>query len=281
MTDSNNNPWLSHPVVIDRVIREAASVNTYHLRFADPARGAAFSFRPGQFNMLYMPGCGEVAVSVSGDPAAQSGWAHTIRVAGNATAALRRLGVGGSLGLRGPYGTHWPLEQCAGADVVLVAGGLGVAPLRPVVYQLLAQPSRCGRIVLLFGARAPDGLLFAREFSEWQAGSLHMQTTVDRCEMGWHGNVGAAPLLLERLRPLNPANTVLMVCGPEVMMHYTSLAALERGLKKEHIWLSMERNMQCAVGLCGHCQLGPAFICKDGPILRYDKIEPFLRIQYL
>jgi NAD(P)H-flavin reductase len=281
MIISDQNPWMSHPVVIDRVTPEAMGVDTYHLRFADAARETAFAFRPGQFNMLYLPGCGEVAISISDDPAAVSARAHTIRVAGNATGALKRLGVGGSLGLRGPYGTPWPIEHCAGADVVLVAGGLGMAPLRPVIYQLLAEPARYGRIMLLYGARTPDGLLFAREFSAWQAGSLQVQTTVDRCEAGWRGNVGAVPLLLERLRPLNPANTLVMVCGPEVMMHYTVRAALEHGLKKEQIWLSLERNMQCAVGLCGHCQLGPAFICKDGPVFRYDKIEPFLQIQHL
>jgi NAD(P)H-flavin reductase len=281
MIASETNPWLSHPVVIDRITAEAPGVDTYHLRFADAAHEAAFGFRPGQFSMLYLPGCGEAAISISGNPAARDGWAYTIRVAGNATAALKRLGAGGSLGLRGPYGTHWPLEQCEGADVVLVAGGLGMAPLRPAVYQLLAEPSLFGRVTLLFGARAPDELLFAREFSAWHAGSFHVQTTVDRCEMGWHGNVGTAPLLFERLRWLNPANTVLLVCGPEVMMHYTIRAALQRGLQKERIWLSMERNMQCAVGLCGHCQLGPAFICKDGPVFRYDQIEPFLQVQYL
>ena len=207
--------------------------------------------------------------------------AHTIRLVGNATAALSGLGVGGSLGLRGPYGTPWPLAQCVGADVVLVAGGLGMAPLRPVVYQLLADRGRFGRIELLLGARMPDGLLFAREFPAWQAGSLQVQTTVDRYETGWPGNVGPVPLLLERLTPLEPANTQLLICGPEVMMQYTVRAALQRGLKKGQIWLSLERNMQCAVGMCGHCQLGPAFICKDGPVFRYDKIEPFLQVQHL
>jgi NAD(P)H-flavin reductase len=281
MNASQPNPWLSYPAVVDRIEPETPGVHTYYLRFADPPRGAAFAFQPGQFNMLYLPGCGEIAISVSGDPVSHGSWAHTVRIAGNVTGELGRLGVGGSLGLRGPFGTHWPLEHCKGTDVVLVAGGLGIAPLRSAVYQLLAEPSRFGRITLLYGARTPDRMLFAREYSDWRNRSLNVQTTVDRCEGDWDGNVGAVSLLLERLHPLEPAKTRLMVCGPEVMMHYTAEVALELGLRKEHIWLSMERNMQCAVGLCGHCQFGPMFICKDGPVFRYDQIESFLQIRNL
>lgn len=281
MIATASNPWLSYPAVIDRIEPEVPGVDTYHLRFADARHGATFAFQPGQFNMLYLPGCGEIAISISGDPAVRGRWAHTIRVAGNATQALQRLGAGGSLGWRGPYGTHWPLEHCIGADVVVVAGGIGMAPLRPVIYQLLAEPEPYGRITLLYGARTPDGLLFAREFLDWTSRSLDLRTTVNRCDTSWRGNVGAVPLLLDRLQLPAPANTRIMVCGPEVMMHYTARAALERGLKKEQIWLSLERNMQCAVGLCGHCQLGPAFICKDGPIFRYDQIEPFLQVRCL
>lgn len=152
MIKTTTNPWLSHTVLIDQIERESAGVNTYHLRFAEPEIEERFAFRPGQFNMLYLPGCGEIAISISGDPGERGTWAHTIRVAGNATRELTRLGTGKSLGLRGPFGTHWPSEECRGADVVLVAGGIGMAPLRPVLYELLSRPTDFGRITLLYGA---------------------------------------------------------------------------------------------------------------------------------
>jgi NAD(P)H-flavin reductase len=207
--------------------------------------------------------------------------AHTIRTAGNTTRALERLGVGGQLGLRGPFGTSWPIEECHGKDVILVAGGIGLAPLRPAVEQLLAQRSEFGRVTLIYGARSPDTLLYTSQFADWISRGLNLQITVDRATTDWSGNIGVVPLLVDRLRPLTPANSIILTCGPEVMMRYTVRSALERGMNSTQIYLSLERNMQCAVGLCGHCQLGPAFICKDGPVFRHDKIVPYLRVENL
>ena len=275
------NPWLAQSATIDRITPELPGVATYHLRFSDARRHAGYCFEPGQFNMLYLPGVGEVAVSLSAGSERAGTWDHTIRVAGNITRALAALSVGGSLGLRGPYGSSWPLDKCAGTHVVIAAGGIGLAPLRPIVYRLVAARKQFGRATLLYGARTPDTLLYRREFDGWSRGGWDVQTTVDRSLPGWPGNVGVVPLLLDRLRPLSPANSILLLCGPEVMMRYTVRSALARGLRKEQIWVSLERNMQCAVGLCGHCQLGPAFVCKDGPIFRYDKIEPFLDVEGL
>ena len=149
------------------------------------------------------------------------------------------------------------------------------------VLRLLTSRNRFGHRTLLYGARTPDTRLYGREYDAWSSGGLDIQTTVDRSAPGWLGNVGVVSLLLDRVRPLSPANSVLFLCGPEVMMRYTVRSALARGLRKDQIWVSLERNMQCAVGLCGHCQLGPAFVCKDGPIFRYDKIEPFLDVEAL
>ncbi len=231
--------------------------------------------------MLYLPGVGEIAISLSAGKSHRGTWDHTIRVAGNVTHELAGLGIGGALGLRGPYGSSWPLEECAGADVILVAGGIGLAPLRPAIYSCLEDRQRFGRISLLYGARVPDMLLYTSEYDAWTDRQVDVYTTVDRFQPGWSGNVGVVTLLVDRLRPLSPGNSVLFLCGPEVMMRYTVRSALERGLRKDQIWVSLERNMQCAVGLCGHCQLGPAFVCKDGPIFRYDKIEPFLDVEGL
>lgn len=276
-----DNPWLAQSVRIDGITSEIAGVATYHLRFANSELHDRYRFRPGQFNMLYLPGAGEIAISVSAGSEQRGTWDHTIRAAGNVTRTLARLGRGGSLGLRGPYGSAWPLDACQGKDVILIAGGIGLPPLRPVIYDLLNARKQYGEITLLYGGRSADSLLYTQEYSAWSAAGVNIQTTVDRATPGWIGNVGVVPLLLDRLRNLTPSKTILMVCGPEVMLRYTVRSALSRGIKETQIWVSLERNMQCAVGLCGHCQLGPAFICKDGPVFRYDVIAPFIDVEAL
>jgi NAD(P)H-flavin reductase len=173
------------------------------------------------------------------------------------------------------------LEEYVGADLILMAGGIGLAPLRSAIHEILTQRSRWGRVTLIYGARTDDSLLYMTEYPDWMQGGIVVQTTIDRATLHWRGNIGVAPLLLDRLRPLVPQNSIIMACGPEVMMRYIVRSALERGITSEQIFLSLERNMQCAVGFCGHCQLGPAFICKDGPVFRHDRIAPFLRVENL
>lgn len=275
------NPWLVHSVRIAEIVEEIPGVATYHLAFTDPATATAYRFQPGQFNMLYLPGVGESAISLSADPESRETWAHTVRVAGQVTSTLARLGRGGTLGLRGPFGTSWPLEACRGQHVLLVTGGIGLAPLRPAIHYLLRHRSEYESLHLLYGGRTPESLLYPREYAEWTRQGLHIELTVDRTSTGWTGNVGVVPLLLDRLALPDPARTSLLLCGPEVMMRYTAQTALERGVPPQQLWLSMERNMQCAVGLCGHCQFGPAFVCKDGPVFRYDAIAPFLQVEGL
>jgi NAD(P)H-flavin reductase len=278
---SRTDPWLSHEVVIDRITPEVDGVATYHLRFTDPRAAAAYQFLPGQFNMLYLPGVGESATSLSANPRSRDTWAHTIRLAGNVTRTLGGLGVGGSLGLRGPFGSHWPVESAAGKDLVLVAGGIGLPPLRPVIYEVLSSRAAFGDVTVLYGSRTPDSLVYVSEYDAWRKESIDVQITVDRAAPGWDGNVGVVPLLLDRLKLRDPAQTIVFTCGPEVMMRFAARSALRQGIPEENIWLSLERNMQCAIGLCGHCQLGPAFICRDGPVYRHDKIEPFMTVEGL
>ena len=276
-----DNPWLTQTVRITSITAEIPDVATYELAFVDPQLTARYRFLPGQFNMLYLPGVGEVAISISANPGSRERWAHTIRVAGTVTQALSRMQPGATLGLRGPYGNPWPMSECQGHDVMLVAGGIGLAPLRPVIYELLANRAQYGRVTLLLGARTPEGLLYQSEYAEWQAGGIELQSTVDRAAATWKGNVGVVTLLIDRLPLPRPDQTVLLMCGPEVMMHFTVKSARQRGIPVEHIWLSSERNMQCAVGLCGHCQLGPTFVCKDGPVFHHDHIAPFLKVEGL
>ena len=197
------------------------------------------------------------------------------------TRTLAELKIGDTLGLRGPFGSCWPLAECIGRDVVLVTGGIGLAPLRPAIYQLLHDRRHFGRMNLLYGARTPNTLLYADQYEEWTRQGLIIHTTVDRSAPGWMGNVGFVTLMLQGLRSFDPRNTVLLCCGPEVMMKFTVQIALNRGVPPGQIWLSMERNMQCAVGLCGHCQLGPNFICKEGPVFRLDQIAPFMDVEGL
>jgi NAD(P)H-flavin reductase len=229
-------------------------------------------FRAGQFNMLYAFGVGEVAISMSGSPASTGTAVHTIKAVGAVTEALCRLNEGSAVGVRGPFGAPWPMDHVVGSDLLLVAGGIGLAPLRPVVYQVLQQRSTFGRLFLLVGARTPDDLLFRAELDEWQArDDITVLVTVDRADASWKGRVGVVPALLSELE-LRPATTAF-VCGPEVMMRFTVRELSRRGQPDDRIHLSMERNMKCAVGFCGHCQYGPNFVCKDGPVLRYDRIR--------
>ena len=276
-----SNPWVCHTVRIRDIAPEVTDVATYHLSFDDAAVAAAYRFQPGQFNMLYLPGVGEVPISLSADPSSTTTWAHTVRAVGNVTQQLARLRVGDTLGLRGPFGSSWPLHSAAGHDVILVTGGLGLAPLRPAIYELLRQADRFRSLTLLYGARTPDTLLFEREFTDWSQRGMQVQVTVDRASSAWSGHVGVVTLLLDRLPLSDPRSTSVFVCGPEVMMRFVGKSALARGIPEDQLWLSMERNMQCAIGLCGHCQFGPAFICKDGPVFRHDRLAPFLNVEGL
>jgi NAD(P)H-flavin reductase len=263
------SPMLPEPMRVFRVHRETRDTVTLSID-ASPRR---FSFLPGQFNMLYVLAVGEVPISVSGDPARGSEIAHTVKAVGAVTEALCRLRKGTAVGVRGPYGKSWPLVDVTGEDLVLVAGGLGLAPLRPVVHHILRHRQDYGQVSLLVGARTPEDLLFRRDLVRWRKREdLRVLTIVDRAGPGWKGHVGVVPALLGEV-PLDPRRTAAFVCGPDVMMRFTLRELARRGLPDERIHLSMERNMKCAEGFCGHCQYGPGFVCKDGPVFRFDQIR--------
>lgn len=273
------DPWLTHTVRIADITGEIHDVSTYHLEFADPSVGDSFTFRPGQFNMLYLPGVGEAAISISSDPAQPGTIDHTVRIAGNVTSGLGQLGNGATFGLRGPFGSAWPIDECRGGDVIIVTGGIGLAPLRPAIYEFLNRSSEFGKLTLLYGARNPLGMLYTADYAEWVDRGLDVNTTVDRASPGWDSNVGVVLQLLDRMPLSAPENTTILCCGPEVMMWYTARSALGRGVPADRIWVSLERNMNCAIGLCGHCQFGPTFVCKDGPVVRYDRVASLLRVE--
>lgn len=273
------DPLLPEPAVIKSISPETPAVATLHLELQDAARQAAYRCAPGQFNMLFVPGVGEVPISVSSGPGDQPGIGHTIRFVGAVTRAIEQLRAGQILGLRGPYGRPWPLAGARGKDVLVVAGGLGLAPVRPVITTLLAERTRYGRLMLVYGARQPVDLLFNSQYREWRQQGLELQVTVDRADEGWGGRVGVVPVLLGRLS-FDSASVAAFVCGPEIMMRFTVYELLARGVPPAQIFLSIERNMQCAVGVCGRCQLGPYFVCRDGPVFSYAQICRFLKQEH-
>lgn len=252
----------------------------------EPVAGRLPAFRPGQFMMLAAPGVGEVAISVSGDPAAGDGTlVHTIRAVGAVSAALHDAAPGAVLGVRGPFGTGWDLDSAAGRDLVIVAGGVGLAPLRPVVLGALAGRPGFGRIVLIAGARTPAGFLFRAELDAWAVRQnndldLDVGLTIDQPSQGWSGQVGFVTEPLARLS-LQPRRTTAFLCGPEPMMRFCAQALLGKGVLPRDIRVSLERNMQCGIGLCGHCQLGPLLVCRDGPVVTWDQAGPLLACREL
>jgi NAD(P)H-flavin reductase len=270
-------PMLPAPWRVERVRKETADTFTLALAPVEPA--PPLGFAAGQFNMLYVFGVGEVAISISGDPLAPSPLTHTTRAVGLVTRAMRKLKAGDTLGVRGPYGSPWPLTAAAGRDVVVVAGGIGLAPLRPVLYHLLARRGDFGKIILLYGTRTPQDILFRSELRRWSArNDMQVHVTVDRAEGRWRGNVGVVTTLIPHAA-FDPSNTMAMLCGPEVMMRFTALELQRRGVAAERVFVSLERNMRCAIGFCGHCQFGPSFVCKDGPVFRYDQVKPLLNVR--
>jgi NAD(P)H-flavin reductase len=268
---------------VESYIKETS--DTFTIGLAPSVTGAGdlapvagqYNCAPGQFNMLYAFGMGEVPISISACPSEANLLTHTTRDVGSITKALSNLKVGDMVGVRGPFGNHWPIEEAVGKDVVLVAGGIGLAPLRPVIHELLARRGEFGRVILLYGSRSPGDIIFKTELKKWNAkNGLIVYITVDRGSTHWRGSVGVVTRLIPKIR-FDPENTVAMICGPEIMMHFTVDALKQRGMSGKDIYVSMERNMKCAVGFCGHCQFGEHFICKDGPVFTYDRLSSLFR----
>ena len=265
------------PFAVAAKRRETADTWTLELQ---PRAGEQLAFAPGQFMMLSAFGAGEVPISISGDPGGEGPLVHTVRAVGLATKAICDASVGDVLGVRGPFGRPWPVDDFAGADVLVVAGGIGLAPLRPAILALLARRERYGRLVLLYGGRSPEQLLYAAELQQWVQGGLELAVTVDSAGPEWLGHVGVVPRLVRRTR-FDPASAVALLCGPEVMMRFTVAALARDGVDGDRVYASMERNMQCGIGICGHCQLGPTLLCRDGPVYSWSELERWLAIREL
>jgi NAD(P)H-flavin reductase len=274
-------PPLHDPLVpqvyrVAHVRRELSDTVTLELT---PRSGSRPAFEAGQFNMLYVFGVGEVPISMSGGRANDAAFVHTVRDVGAVSGAIAKLEVGATIGVRGPFGTNWPVAAAEGSDVVIVAGGLGLAPLRPAIYDILANRGRYGRVVILLGSRNPNDMLYRHELEQWrQRLDVDIEVSVDHASPDWRGHVGVVPALIPRA-DFDPHDTVALVCGPEVMMRFTVSALRDAGVPADRIYLSMERNMKCAIGFCGHCQFGPTFVCKDGPVMRFDRIADIFAVR--
>jgi NAD(P)H-flavin reductase len=262
-----------------RVVRRSRETEDTWTIELEPVAGPPLAFAPGQFTMLYAFGIGEVPISVSGE--AGGPLIHTVRTVGAVSAAICASRPGTVLGVRGPFGNAWPVEAVAGSDLVIVAGGIGLAPLRPAVYHVLAHRESFGDVAVLYGSRTPADLLYTSQLERWRGRfDLQVDVTVDRAPEGWRGKVGVVPKLIGGAR-FDPDATVAMVCGPEIMMRFAGEALLERGIAADRVFVSMERDMKCGLGHCGHCQLGPTLICRDGPVYRWDEILPLTEVREL
>lgn len=263
-----SSPYQAIPATLEKVADETANIKTFWLKPETP-----IPFRTGQFVELTVPGLGEAPFTPSSSPTVADKMELTIMKAGTVTQHLHQLQPGAKLGVRGPYGKGYPMEELYGKDLLVLGGGVGLAPLRSLLYQVFEDIDKFPRVILLYGAKTPADMVYPAQLDEWtKRDKLEVLTTVDAASNGWAGNVGVVTTLLPKVK-LNLENTAAVICGPPVMMKFGTLEVLQMGMAKERIYLSMEKNMSCGLGKCGHCRLGPYYVCKDGPVFTYDKIE--------
>ncbi len=273
--DAMTEPQLLHEAVVIERIQESPVIFTLRLSFTDPELQAGYRFEPGQFNMVGLYGVGQSPISIVSDPQDERLLDHTIRGLGRVTLGLSRLAAGDRVGLRGPYGRGWPLAQAQGRDIVLITGGLGCAPAVSVIRYVLRRRERFGYLTILQGVKHADDLIWRRQYAQWSAfPDVHVGLAADVGAPGWFGVVGPVTALFDQA-PIR-AGSLVMMCGPEIMMRVVAAELVRRGIDENDMWLSMERNMHCATGLCGHCQIGPHFVCRDGPVFRYPELKALL-----
>lgn len=278
LKSAKDDPMVPRMFRVTEITQELSDTFTMVIK---PEDGAPAQFLPGQSNMLYVFGVGEVPISVSGDARDSSVIVHTTRNVGKVSAAICGLKVGDTVGVRGPFGTTWPVRLAEKKDLMIIAGGVGLAPVRPAIYHAINERSKFGKVSILCGARTPEDMLYIKQLEEWGKNpKLDVRTTVDRATGNWSGNVGLVTKLITD-SAIDGPNTIAFVCGPEIMMHFSAKALEEKGVPQSNIYISMERNMKCGVGLCGHCQWGTDFVCRDGPVYRYDHIVDALKIREL
>lgn len=275
-TGSMINPYVIHPATIVEKIRESEDINTYRLQLVDEGTRRLYRFQAGQFNMVYQFGVGEVAISIVSDPDEPQILDHTIRTVGRVTKAIADLEPGEALGIRGPFGEGWPLEEAKGRNIVIVTGGLGCAPVVGAIEYIFRRRTQYGSIKILHGVKTPHDLLYRERFDHWRrAPDTEVLLTSDQPDKTWSYHIGVVTELFEQVS-IDPKKSTVMMCGPEIMMRLGVPILMRRGIPATAVYVSLERHMECGIGLCGHCQMGPYFLCKDGPVMRYDRVEQWL-----
>jgi NAD(P)H-flavin reductase len=270
------NPYLIHPATIVSKAREAEDVTTYRLQLVEERVRQRFRFAAGQFNMIYLLGAGEVAISIVSDPDEPEFLDHTIRAVGRITKAMAALGPGDVVGIRGPFGQGWPLEEARGRNLVIVTGGLGCAPVAGAIEYIFRRRDQYGSVKILHGVKTPQDLLFRERFDAWRdSPDTEVLLTSDQPDKAWRHHVGVVTELFEQVS-IDPAKSMVLMCGPEIMMRLGVPILIRRGIPASAVYVSLERHMECGIGLCGHCQMGPYFLCKDGPVMRYDRVARWL-----
>ncbi len=283
LQSADSEAWRPRPYVVHQWRRESQDTVTLHLAPAAsmPIEPTLHKPRPGQFNMLYLFGKGEAPISISGISRRTGHIHHTVKAAGSLTRALTELKIGDTVGLRGPFGNGWPLHAAHGRNLLLIAGGIGMAPIRAAMRSVMRHPDRYGRIDLIYGSRNPQDILFGQQLQRWHANKLaNVHLTVDHSDANWNGSVGFVTSLLDNLE-MESARTTAFLCGPEIMMRHSMGKLLNAGVAPEEIHMSIERNMRCAIGVCGHCQWGADFICQQGPVFTAEQARKRLQVREL
>jgi len=269
------DPYLPERAAIEKIRRETVDTKTYTVRLLNEQRRAEFSVEPGQFIMGSLFGIGEAPFSLSSSPNSDGAFDTTVRAVGNITSALDRLEVGAVIGVRGPYGRGWPVESARGKDILIIAGGIGLPPLRPVITKIAQERRDYGRLEILYGARTPDQMIFPYEYDDWRKiKETRLELTVDSVppSSAWQHKVGVVTTLFSEMET-SPENSIVMTCGPEIMMRFVVRGLLAKKFSPDQIYVSLERRMKCGIAQCGHCQIGPKYVCKDGPVFRLSKIQ--------
>jgi sulfhydrogenase subunit gamma (sulfur reductase) len=274
------NVYQPHPMEIVRVIPETEDTKTFHIQFQDLTLREVFSFLSGQFAEYSVFGEGEATFCISSSPTRRDHLEFSVKRVGRVTYALHQLNPGDVIGFRGPYGNHFPLERLKGKNLVFIGGGIGLAPLRSLIQNVLDNRLDYGEISILYGARTPQDLCFKYDLENWnQNRTVKMTTTVDMGDSEWKGKVGLVPMVLQEMTP-SPDNAVAVTCGPPIMIRYTLLALEKLGFTPSQIWTTLEMKMKCGVGKCGRCNIGPLYVCKDGPVFSYEEIRNFLSDEF-
>lgn len=267
------NPYATHPAIITNIRQETAETKTYTLEFAKQKQG--LTFIPGQFNMISLLGFGEGPFSITSSPLRKENFGHTIRLVGSLTRRINQLNIGDIVGIRGPYGRGWPVGLAKNKDLLIIAGGVGLAPLRGLIDLITEQRDNFGEVEIMYGSRKPDNLIFTSEYDNWRAvPNMRLFLTVDEVpkEIKWPYGQGVVTNLL-KFSKIDPANALTFICGPEIMMRFIIRSLLIRGFAEKNIFVSMERRMECGMAKCGRCMIGPKYVCTDGPVFSYPEVK--------